>query len=201
MSVLRNLASSLYAGYRRTFRREEDAQTRAVIAVLKQVPMFKGLSGSHLRELAEIVHTRTYRREEFLYYEGDPGLGLYVIREGRVKLITEDEAGNAHELRTLVEYEVFGELSLFGDFRRTATAQAATETHVLGFFRPDLNALVKRSPQTAAAILMGLAHYLSARQIELTQLAALRDGKVAAATYLHGSLLKAEYVGSSSLPG
>lgn len=201
MPVLRNLASSVHAGYRRAFQRDEDARTHSAIAVLKQVPMFRGLSGGHLREFAEIVHTRTYRRDEFLYYEGDPGLGLYVVREGRVKLITEDESGNAHELRMLAEYEVFGELSLFGDFRRTATAQAATETQVLGFFRPDLNVLVKRSPQTAAAILMGLANYLAARQLELTQLATLRDGKVAAATYLHGSLFKTEYASPDSLPG
>lgn len=201
MSVVRRISSSLRAGYRRALRHEEDQPARDVIAVLKQIPVFSILPGSTLRELAEAVHSRTYRRDEVLYYEGDPGLGLYIIRKGRVRLLMEDEEGNVHELRQLGEYEVFGELSLFGDFRRNATVQALSETHVLGFFRPDLHTLLKRNPQAAAAVATALAQYLAARQVEMMRLMTLRENKIAAATLLHSATVSTDFIGTAALRG
>ncbi len=195
MAAFNILVSSLRTGYRRAFRQEEDARSREVVSVLKQVPVFANLSRRVLRELAEAVHNRTYRRDEILYYEGDPGLGLYIIRRGCVRLLTEDEDGSVHELRQLGESEIFGELSLFGDLRRNATAQALTETHVLGFFRPDLHALTKRDPQAAAAVTAALAQYLAARQVELMRLMAARENKIAAATLVHGAIVRSDIIG------
>lgn len=199
MSAFSILASSLRTGYRRAFRQEEDVRKREVVSILRQVPVFSSLSGRVLGELAEAVHNRTYRRDEILYYEGDPGLGLYIIRQGRVRLLMEDEEGILHELRQLGEFEVFGELSLFGDLRRNTTVQALTETHVLGFFRPDLHTLMKRDPQAAAAVTAALAQYLAARQVELTRLIAARENKIAAAMLVHGAVVRTDIIDISPL--
>lgn len=199
MSAFNILASSLRTGYRRAFRQEEDVRSREVVSILRQVPVFSNLSGRVLRELAEAVHNRTYRRDEILYYEGDPGLGLYIIRQGRVRLLVEDEDGNVHELRQLGESEIFGELSLFGDLRRNATVQALTETHVLGFFRPDLHTLIKRNPQAAAAVTAALAQYMAARQVELMRVMTARENKIAAATLVHGAVIRADIIDISPL--
>ncbi len=165
---------------RRLFAQGDDRPTREVIAVLRQAPPFQHLSRSVLRALAVAMHPRVYRRDEVLYYEGDPGLGFYLIRHGRVRLLVEDEGGVRHDLRQAGAHEIVGDLSLFGDFRRMETAQAATEAHVLGFFRPDLRALMRRSPQAGTAVMDALARYLAARQSAVMRLVAERDGKLAA---------------------
>ncbi len=192
MSLPRTLGTAMRTGYRRLFLQKEDARTREIAASLRQVPLFQPLSLSALRSLAEVVHARTYRRDEVLYYEGDPGLGLYVIRSGRVRLLLEDEEGRVHELRQAMEGEVVGDESLLGDFRRSETAQAVTETQVLGFFRPDLNVIVRRNPAVGATIIGALARHVVAREVELIRLLTLRESKTAAAHLLHGAAVRAD---------
>jgi CRP/FNR family cyclic AMP-dependent transcriptional regulator len=172
--------------FRHLFRREEDARTRAIVATLREVGLFRNFSRSALRDLAEAVHQRDYRRDEFMYYERDPGLGLYVVQRGRVRLLVEDEAGAVHELRQVSEHDVFGKLSLLGDFRRMETAQAVTDTRLLGLFRPDLRTIIKRHPATGAAFVEAMARNLAASQIELLHLVAGKEGKVGARRLLEG---------------
>ncbi len=187
MSITRRFIHTLRDTYRRMFRRQEDARTHEVVEVLRQVSLFKGFSRSALRELAEVLHRRDYKRDEFLYYENDPGLGLYIVQRGRVRLLTEDEKGKVHELRLVTENEFFGPLCLLGEFRRMETAQAVTETRVLGFFSPDLKTMLKRNPSAGAAIFASLARHLAARQVALMQRMADDQGKVAALRLLDGA--------------
>lgn len=165
---------------RRMFPAGVDPKTQEVIDTLQQVPIFRNLPRVAIRDLAEAVHRRNYKRDEFLYYERDPGLGMYVVQEGRVRLLMEDESGQVHELRQVGEHEFFGKLSLLGDFRRMETAQAITETRVLGFFRPDLKTIIKRRPASGAAILEALSRNLAAMESELIRVLVEKDGKVEA---------------------
>lgn len=165
---------------RRLFSGGDDQKAREVAAWLKAAAPFRHLSAPTLQALAASMHPRTYQRDEVLYYEGDPGLGFYMVRHGRLRLVVEDEGGGVHELRQAGPHDIVGELSLFGTFRRMETAQADSETHVLGFFRPDLRALMKRSPQAGSAVMDAMARYLAARQAAVLDLVAERDGKVAA---------------------
>ncbi len=176
----------------RVFRRNDDASLGEVVDALKQVPLFSGFSRQALRDLAEAVHRRDYRRDEFIYYERDPGLGLYIVQRGRVRLLVEDETGAVHELRQVGENEVFGKLSLLGDFRRMETARAVVDTRVIGFFRPDLRAVVKRHPATGAAVVEALARNLAAAQSELLRFVEEKEGKVAARRTLGGIDLRVD---------
>lgn len=161
MSVTRRISQLVRTLYLRMLRRQESARTREIADVLQQVDLFGGLPRSVLREIAEIMHTRDYRRDEIFFYENDPGLGLYIVQRGRVRLYVEDEAGDAREVRQVTEHECLGTLSLFGQSRRLATAQAVTETRVLGFFITDLQTLLLRRPTVAATVLFAIAGRLS----------------------------------------
>ena len=180
MSVIRRITHTLRDAYRRMFKRQENARTREIVEVLKHVSLFKEFSRSALREIAEVMHQRDYRRDEFIYYENDPGLGLYIVQRGRVRLLTEDKDGEVKELRQAAENEFFGALSLLGESRRMETAQAVIETKVLGFFSPDLKTMLKRNPSVGAAIVSALARNLVARQVALVEEIARDQGKVAA---------------------
>ena len=192
MSVTRRILHTLRTVYRRMFQRQEDAHTREVVEVLKQVSLFNGFSRGALHDLAEVVHPRDYRRDEFLYYENDPGLGLYIIQHGRVRLLTEDEDGGVQELRQAAENEFFGTLSLLGESRRMETAQAVTETRVFGFFSPDLKTMLKRNPTVGAAVVTALARYLASRQVALMGQMVQDRGKVAALRLLDEATQQAE---------
>lgn len=166
------------AGVKRIFASREDAETRQVTDTLKHAAVLRGLPNGVLRDVAEIVHRREYKREEFLYYERDPGLGMYVVQSGRIRLLVEDDDGSIQELRQVGTGEIFGKLSLLGDFRRLETAQALTDASVLGLFRPDLKTLIKRHPSSGAAVVEALARNLAATEMELVRVLIEKDGKI-----------------------
>jgi CRP-like cAMP-binding protein len=137
-----------------------------------------------LLDLAEAVHQRTYRRDEFLFYQGDPGIGLFVIRSGGVRLLVEDAEGAMHEIRTAGEGEVLGIEGVIGDgsLRRRESAQATGDTRVIGIFSPEYRTLQRRHPRTGAAIAGLLARHAAAALGELQALLSERGDPVAAGT-------------------
>lgn len=180
MATLRTFTDGIRRLYRRMFRRKEDAALRTTIDLLAQVGPFQGCARGTLRVLAEYVHPRHYRREEFIYYEGDPGLGMYVIQRGTVRLLVEDGDSMAYMLDQLSDGDTFGELALLGDFRRQETAQASIDTHVLGLFSPDLKTLLRRDPRVGAEVLAALGRYTAAQQVHLVRHVAVQEDPVTA---------------------
>lgn len=180
MQFLRATATQARRLWARLLRPSEDEATRALVRTLRQVPAFEGLSRSALRDLAEVVHERTYRQGEVIYYEGDPGLGLYVLKEGTVRLLATDDTGLGQPVRMVATCDLLGELSLLGGAARIETAQAATEVKLLGFFRPDLTTLFRRSPKTGVALLEALTQHIAARQVVLLDLLSKRMGRTEA---------------------
>ncbi|PSQ62897.1 MAG: Crp/Fnr family transcriptional regulator [Bacteroidetes bacterium QH_10_64_19] len=167
MSVFRSIFRAGTRLYRRLFRRRLDAHTRDIADRLRSVPALSHLSNRALYAMAGVTHRRTYRRGEALYYEGDPGLGLYIVESGRVRLIADRDPDRSDELRVLEKNDMIGGLSLLGDFRRLETAETATEAQVLGFFRPDLKNVRRRNPEAGTEIIAALARQLAAQHVEL----------------------------------
>jgi CRP-like cAMP-binding protein len=180
MSSFRTAAQTARRLYQRMFRRQASERIRDVITTLAQVPAFAKCTKSTLRAVAESMHRRTYRRDEYLYYEGDPGLGLYVIRQGRVRLLAERADDGRAEIGQLGPHGLFGTLSIFGDFRRLETVQAMTEASVVGFFQPDLKNLTKRNPKAGAEITMLLARHLAEEHVDLVDAMAHEVGRSSA---------------------
>lgn len=168
MSLLRPLLRAGSRLYQRLVQRRLDPQTREIADILRGVPALSPLSSRALYAMAAVVHQRTYRRGEVLYYEGDPGLGLYVVETGCVRLLVEEGPDPPRELRQLEANEMAGALSLLGDVRRLETAEAVTtEAQVLGFFRPDLKNVMRRDPKAGAEITRALARHVAAQYVEL----------------------------------
>jgi CRP/FNR family transcriptional regulator, cyclic AMP receptor protein len=68
-------------------------QSDSVVAALQETAIFGVLSDSALHELAEGCLQRTYCRDQFLWYQGDPGDYLVVIVQGLVKVTVTSPRG------------------------------------------------------------------------------------------------------------
>ena len=193
MSTFQNVARATGRVFRRIFRRRIDARTQEIVDLVQEVPAFEHCSTAALYALAEAMHRRSYRRGEVLYYEGDPGLGLYVIEQGRIQLRSESEPGMTQTLRDLRSGEAFGVLSVLGDFARLETAETLTEARVLGFFRPDLKNIIKRNPSAGAEIMLALSRWIGGQHVELVRLMSEEAGrKVAMQSYADAAAIVAE---------
>ena len=173
--------------YARALSRQPTTRAVEITTILKEVPLFGAFSQLEMLTLADMMHVRSYRKDEYLYRERDPGLGMYIVTSGRVRLLSEDEEGALHEVRQVDEYEILGELALLGDFRRMDTAQAVVETRVFGFFRPELKSMMKRDARTAAMLLNTLAEYMSGQYVNVVQSLVEKEGKIAARKLLEAT--------------
>ena len=112
--------------------------------VLSKVPAFANLSPRDLKEVAAIVHKREYRAGEPVFYQGDPGLGMYIVQDGEVSIAILGKDGNEQELAVLGDGDFFGELALLDESPRSANAICKTDCTLIGFFRPDLFELIEK---------------------------------------------------------
>jgi CRP-like cAMP-binding protein len=141
---------------------------------LRENLLFKDLTERELNLVHGVVHVRQYHAGEPIFRQGEVGVGMYIIVSGRVEIYVTD-AGEAFDeghdifITQLLSGDFFGEISLVEDIgRRTGSAIARDETTVIGFFKPDLLEILKRSPNSGIKILCRLAEILGRRLKETT---------------------------------
>ncbi len=131
--------------------------------ILHNIPLFSELTPKELRILERVVHVRTYRTDERIFVETEPGAGMYVIKSGRVDIVLKQKSEHPLILAELEAGDFFGEMALLGDTARSATAVARETSELIGFFHPDLVEIINLHPGTGAKISFGLAKTLADR--------------------------------------
>ncbi|MEX2602480.1 MAG: cyclic nucleotide-binding domain-containing protein [Balneolaceae bacterium] len=107
-------------------------------------------------EFLQFCHRRKYKEGEYIYYQNDPGTGMYFIESGRVQLIV---VNNLEDAKTgnitfdLDAPDTFGMLSIGYELRRMSSAKCLTDCTLNGFFKPDFETLKKRHPDIAVKFL------------------------------------------------
>ena len=127
---------------------------------LATVPLFSGLDRETLSEFATITREKAYPKGSVILFEDDPGDSLFVVRQGRVKVVLVGEDGREVILGVLGVGEHFGELSLIDEQPRSAHVIAMEDAQMLVLRREDFKARVERSPAVAWALMQGLSRRL-----------------------------------------
>ena len=94
---------------------------------------------------------------ETLFREGEPSRSAFVIVEGDVELTKEGEKGRV-TLAVLKPGEVFGEMGIFDQSPRSATARAIGAVTVTVIPRDEFLDSLKTEPDTAFRV-MGKLHH------------------------------------------
>lgn len=136
--------------------------------ILAKNYIFENLGPVERMFVQSLVHYRNYRPGEIVFQQGELGVGMYIIVKGSVNISVNDghsgQAGQTKFVTRLNEGDFFGEIALVEQTgRRTATAMAAGELVLLGFFKPDLAEIIERSPATGVKIVSRLAEVLGRR--------------------------------------
>ena len=127
-----------------------------ILATLRRTEVFGGLDPTALGELAAVCVPRTYRRDQYLMYQGDPGDHMVVVVEGLIKIIVSSDRGDEMVLATLGPGEVLGELAVIDQGPRSASAVAVQPTTALVIGRAALMTAMHRSPALLDALLRTL---------------------------------------------
>ncbi len=150
--------NSFWSNLFKTTANKQDLQS-----IICSLPPFERLKGKHVAMLMKLVHQRSYQPNEYIFVEGDPGLGIYFIESGKVRITKEIKNNVEETLAELSEGDFFGELSAVDEMPRSASAMALTETKVGVIFKPDLDEFIEKFPKEGIHILRGLAKIISTR--------------------------------------
>src|SRR6476469_2027254 len=124
----------------------------APVELLKNVPLFHGLSGKELKTLADNFTQRTFREGTELTAEGQGGVGFFGIESGKA-IVTFD----GKERRTLGPGDYFGEIALIDGGVRTATITAVSDGTSYGLTPWQFRPLVETNASIAWPLLEAIA--------------------------------------------
>jgi len=142
------------------------------VELLREIPLFESLATDDLGILASRLVQRSFKAGQVIFNQGEPGDEMYIVAEGQVNIYLPGEASRRVSLKDLARGEYFGELGLFDDKPRSASALATTDTLLLGLTRSMLAAYLETRPQAAMPILRTMADRLRETNSLLSQRAA-----------------------------
>ena len=105
--------------------------------ILRNSSIFSSLNDDELTELAGLAIERSFTADEFVFWDGDAPEWFYIVAEGKVKVVKHSSLGKEFVIAFFGPGEMFGEVAVFENKPYPASAQAVTETKVVGIKRED----------------------------------------------------------------
>jgi CRP-like cAMP-binding protein len=145
------------------------ATSEETITLLQGIPAFSTLGQADLSRVAEVTVPRTFQGGEAVFHEGDESDTCYVVRSGHVRAVREHTDGRILTLATLGPGEIFGELAIFDEERRSATIEALDELEVVAILGGDMRRMLRLHPDIAVKLLAALSRRLRETNERLTR--------------------------------
>lgn len=125
--------------------------------LLAQSLLFGGLPEDQVRKVAEIAISKRYTKGAAIFFEGEPGIGFYMVASGKVKIFKTSFDGREQILHIFGSGEPFGEVPVFHGNPFPANAEALSDCEVLFFPRAEFVGLIHAHPSLALNMLAVLA--------------------------------------------
>ncbi len=130
------------------------------VALLRRVPVFSTLAEEDLTKVAEVTVPRRFDAGEVVFREGDESNTCYVVRSGHARAVREHADGRSITLANFGPGDIFGELAMFDNERRSATVETLERTEVIAILGGDMRRLLTEHPDIAVKLVAALGRRL-----------------------------------------
>jgi len=131
---------------------------------LAAVPVCADVSARAVREFATLGSTRRYQRGTYLFHQDDEGEEVFLLCAGRIEISSLSTTGY-RQLHTIVEApQLFGELAVLGEGRRTTSALAVEDADVWVIKGELFVGFLDEQPSASRALLRALARQVRAHE-------------------------------------
>lgn len=103
--------------------------------------------------LAGYGQSRRYPKNSILVHKGDESTGVYLIKEGRVKVYDSDELGGEITFRYQGMGEFFGEMALLNQAPRSASIATVEDTQVIYINRDKFECCIADNPRFSSTLM------------------------------------------------
>ena len=155
----------------------------AIMNALRGCHLFVGLPTADLSLIAEITLLKPLEKDDYLFREGDPAHGFYVVQKGAVNVHRVNPMGKEQVIRIFRTGESFAEVTLATEAGYPADARAVESSQVLLVQKPGFLGLLRRQPDLALRMLAGMSLHLRTLVGQLEDLT-LKDVETRLANWL-----------------
>src|SRR5438093_10706764 len=124
---------------------------------LRRVPLFARLDQRELTILAHVARERHYAAGQDIVRQGEGGIGVYLLVEGRVRMLRQTADGGERQLDEVGPGAIFGELAVLDEAPRVATVRAVDGCTCLVLPKWEFLAALRTNGELATALLQDLA--------------------------------------------
>jgi CRP-like cAMP-binding protein len=155
----------------------------AIVNTLRSCQLFTGLPQPDLENIAAVTVVKPLEKGDYLFREGDPAHGFYVVQRGAVNVHRVSAAGKEQIIHVFRMGDSFAEVALATDRGYPADARALEPTQVLLVQKDGILALLKRQPELALRMLGSMSSHLRVLVGQLEDLT-LKDVETRLANWL-----------------
>ena len=141
-----------------------------LIALLVKIPLFRGLGPDQCLQVLKVSHQKSFEPGEKIYAAGTPGDEMFILLQGRVRILVTDD----REVARVEAIDTVGEMEIIGASPRVADVVADGEVSGLTLGEGVLNDLFRREPSLGVQLLRNIVDNLSQKLAATDQTLAAR---------------------------
>lgn len=131
--------------------------------LFKGIYLFRELTPKETDLVLSISKEKKYKKNDYVFKEGDRGDAFYVVVSGAVRISTMVPGVGEEALTILRSGEYFGEMALIDDVPRSASAIANEDSILISIEKNDFQNLLAKNTDLAYKLLWIFTRTLSAR--------------------------------------
>src|SRR3954447_21903352 len=136
------------------------AGSEEIVRLLEKVPVFAELAPEDLRRVVEVAVPRRFAAQQVIFRESDASDTAYIVRSGHARAVREHGDGRTISLAHFGPGDIFGELAMFDDERRSATVETLDAVEALAVLGSDMRRLMREHPDLSVKLVVALGRRL-----------------------------------------
>ncbi|MBX3010179.1 MAG: Crp/Fnr family transcriptional regulator [Caldilineaceae bacterium] len=175
----------------------KDSTALRRLALIKEIPLFEGVSEKQLSVIVQDLRSRDYKKDELIFRQGDESREVYLVLKGKVRIYKISPSGNETSIDIFSTHNLLGEFAALDNEPRSASAKAIGAVTLLTMAQERFLDHANHIPGLAMNLARLLAQKLRSRAAYAESLAQFD----AAGRLLHILLDKNERYGEVIEPG
>lgn len=150
---------------------------------LEKVPYFSHLNEEELQIINELTRVKKYKKDEIIFFEGEKGDYIYIIKKGQVKMLKMNQNGDEQILNIFKENDILAEVIVFDKENYPATAIALNDVELFAIDSQKLSNVFLDHPQITVKVMKVMSARLRRAQQNIRDFG-LKDSKSRLASLL-----------------
>lgn len=139
------------------------------VELIRRFPIFSKIAPAKQKLLCFSSERLTYSPGQEMFHQGDDGDACYVVIDGTVDITVDRPGKPPLKISTVEANGIVGEIAIFGNVKRTASATAHSRIEVLRISADLFRSVIRENPDAAIELIRSLTERLANTTAILTR--------------------------------